>query len=553
MASRRDELNAYSFARKRTNASFLKPLPNGSIESAPKPLKAVVPGIVVSVLILVGFGACGIIKPVAPQGWDTPEANVVVGADSTTRYVVLKHPDADGNDQKMLHPILNLASAKLLLDPDKFNIVQVKESELDSKIAHGPAVGIPYAPDRLPGKSDVDKAKTWAVCNRPGSGVGSKPQQAVFLLSGKDKKVIEDLDKGRVDLHKALYVEGPDGVRYLVDQYGIKFTFDSTLGGRQQPPDGMSKAAADRDIRRIIFGDQTPQPVTQEWLDTLIDGQYSIFMPSIPGAGQQLNNDDLPQANNKVGNVVQDGSTSQKYVVTQHGVEKVSDFIAKLLTLGPNARKVTGTSNQLEVKSLATASFHKLEDDPETGQVKEFMGTIAEGSKVPNPWPTQDLEMANNFEKPAQDSGLGSATDKGVSCSAYLGTNSKYAGAEALGYPKGVPNMATWVGTDYPAKIASGSSTYVTPGSGLLYRAVSNPTASSGSTFLITDTGLRYNVPNNNDSKGKAGNDKEEQGKSMLRLGYKGTHPPDILTAWSNLLSEGPSLEVHAAEKLQSS
>ncbi len=150
MASRRDELNAYSFARKRTNAAFLKPLPNGSIESAPRPLKAVLPSVLVGVLILVGFGACGILKPVAPKGWDEVGKNVIVGDESTTRYVVLSSKDANGKDQKLLHPVLNLASAKLLLDP-KFQVVKVKESELDGKLAHGPAVGIPYAPDRLPG------------------------------------------------------------------------------------------------------------------------------------------------------------------------------------------------------------------------------------------------------------------------------------------------------------------------------------------------------------------------------------------------------------------
>src|SRR5690606_38552096 len=90
MASRRDELNAYNFARKRTVASFLKPLPNGSVESAPRPLRTVVPSMVLGMLILAGFGACGIIKPAAPKGWDNVGEKVIVGDKSTTRYVVLE-------------------------------------------------------------------------------------------------------------------------------------------------------------------------------------------------------------------------------------------------------------------------------------------------------------------------------------------------------------------------------------------------------------------------------------------------------------------------------
>ncbi|MFY3807707.1 type VII secretion protein EccB, partial [Escherichia coli] len=99
-------------------------------------------------------------KPTAPKGWDEPESHIIVGSDSTTRYVILK---TDG--KKQLHPVLNFASAKLLLTPDKSSIVDVKESELDNgDIPRGPTLGIPYAPDRLPSPSEASKRKRWAVC-----------------------------------------------------------------------------------------------------------------------------------------------------------------------------------------------------------------------------------------------------------------------------------------------------------------------------------------------------------------------------------------------------
>ena len=47
MASRRDELNAYTFAKRRTVAAFLQPSPTGSEEGAPRPLRAVLPGAIV--------------------------------------------------------------------------------------------------------------------------------------------------------------------------------------------------------------------------------------------------------------------------------------------------------------------------------------------------------------------------------------------------------------------------------------------------------------------------------------------------------------------------
>ncbi|MGP8298759.1 type VII secretion protein EccB [Streptomyces inhibens] len=545
MASRRDELNAYSFARKRTNAAFLKPLPNGSIESAPKPLKAVVPGIVVGVLILVGFGACGIIKPVAPQGWDTVGANVLVGDESTTRYVVLSNTDANGHKQKLLHPVLNLASARLLLDPDKFQVVKVKESELDGKLSHGPAVGIPYAPDRLPNAKIADKPKVWAVCNRPGSGTNSKPQQSVFVLDGKDKQIVDNNNKGRLDFHQALYVEDEQGKKWLVDHNGFAFPFDSTRGG-WTPPGG--KAAGDEVLRQIVFGAKAePQKVTDQFMGTLIKvDKVPITMPIVPDVGTMTTDSQVPEKAKKVGSLLVD-SDGQKYVVLKDGVEQVSNFVANLLEQGANASRLSTDHEALAPVSVSTGIQAK-KDDAEHPEV--WYGKIL---GFPSPWPTEDVSVANDFAHGSQTGGLTTPTNNGVSCSVYKGTSTKYPGTDKLGYPNGVPDMTTWVGKDYPAKIAPGATSYVTPGSGLLYRQVSTPASTSGSLFLVTDTGLRYSIPENNDGGNKAGKADQEQGQSQLRLGYKGAHPPLVLKAWSELLSAGPSLDANSAKKPQAS
>ena len=100
MASRRDELNAYTFAKKRTVAAFLQPSPSGTEEGAPKPLRAILPGLIVAALVVAGFGAWGMFKPQAPKGWDTPGTRVIIGKQSTTRYVVLE--TGKGQDKKTL-------------------------------------------------------------------------------------------------------------------------------------------------------------------------------------------------------------------------------------------------------------------------------------------------------------------------------------------------------------------------------------------------------------------------------------------------------------------
>ncbi len=185
MASRRDELNAYTFAKRRLIAQFLQPNATGSEEGAPRPLRAVVPGAIVGVVILAVFGAWGMFKPVAPKGWDIAEENVIIASKSTTRYVVLKT-----KGKRQLHPVLNMSSAKLLLKPGKGKVINVDESVLDSgKIPHGATLGIPYAPDRLPDAKEAGAAKRWAVCERPGEG-GRAIEKAAFVFA--ERAGVED-------------------------------------------------------------------------------------------------------------------------------------------------------------------------------------------------------------------------------------------------------------------------------------------------------------------------------------------------------------------------
>jgi len=126
MASRRDELSAYTFAKKRMVAAFVQPSPTVMDDGAPRPLRAILPGVIVGALILAGFGAWGMIKPTAPQGWNDTAAHIIVGNESTSRYVILST-----GGKKQLHPVLNLASAKLVLESGK-----------SDKVRHHPGEGL---------------------------------------------------------------------------------------------------------------------------------------------------------------------------------------------------------------------------------------------------------------------------------------------------------------------------------------------------------------------------------------------------------------------------
>ncbi|MEU6311592.1 type VII secretion protein EccB [Streptomyces sp. NPDC047014] len=527
MASRRDELNAYTFAKRRTVAAFLQPSATGTEEGAPRPLRAVVPGLVVGALVLAGFGAWGMFKPTAPKGWAEPGTRVIVGKDSTTRYVVLT-TKADGKEQTRLHPVLNLASARLLLDPKKFKVVQVEDKVLDAgRPPRGPIIGIPYAPDRLPSTAEAGRAKRWAVCQQPG-GNGRGVQTATFVLADREAGLTDDAR--RLTDTQSLYVQstGPGHERYLVDAAGTRYKF----------PEG-TPAATTMTNAQVGTG-ATPQQVGPDWLATLNPGADLAF-PALPGRpGAAAGVPGLAAADNKVGMVLkaQTGSGTQHYVVLPGKVAPVSEFVAWLLISAPatDGLDMHGKARETDLQSL----------DPDA---TPFAGDIA--------WPRRKTGTVNRTTPPGAARPDGSE-DRDTVCNVLRSVDGQ-----------GNQTLSTWAGTGFPVDItASGTSAYVTPGSGLLYTQVQGrQTTAGGALFLVTDTGLRYAVQANGDSDteqsrigapdqakgGGAANTRPEASQAQIRLGYGGVAPAMVPIAWSEFLSKGPRLDTNSARQPQGS
>ncbi|GAA4704485.1 type VII secretion protein EccB [Streptomyces youssoufiensis] len=522
MASRRDELNAYTFAKKRVVAAFLQPTPAGTEEGAPRALRAILPGAIVGALILAGFGAWGMFKPKAPKGWDEPKTNVIIGSDSTTRYVVL-----ETNGKAQLHPVLNLSSAKLLLNPDKGKVIKVDEKVLDNgKIPHGPTIGIPYAPDRLPDAGDAGKAKRWAVCEQPG-GRGSTVQKATFVLADRETSKVEGTERLRGG--QVMYVRAQDGARYLVDGTGSKYLIGG-LDWRQRSKDYGS--AYDKLLLRTLVGNRSahPQSVTGDWLKTLRDGTPITF-PHLPGTvAADAGVDGLSEEEGRVGTVLRakTGTGPQHYVVLPGKVLPVSDFTAELLLSSPETDRLNQAGQARDVDAQAFS--------PE-GAEDAFYGDRA--------WPQAKAVQVNS---------LGGESARDTVCSVLRDVKAN-----------GTTKLSTWAGQGFPATIAEGgSTTYVTPGTGLLYREIRGHQSTSGSLFLVTDTGLRYAVQTNNDSSseesviGTDGKPKkaDEEGQrevdqARIRLGYRDVKPARVPIEWSSFLAKGPRLDTTAARQPQ--
>ncbi|WP_320773320.1 type VII secretion protein EccB [Streptomyces sp. CRN 30] len=519
MATRRDELNAYSFARRRTVAAFLAPSPHGSEEAAPRPFKTVLPSLGLAVLVVVGFGAWGMLSPTAPKGWDKEGANILVGSDSTTRYVLVK---TKGEEKPSLHPVLNLASAKLLLSGDSPKVMKIKESVLDeSKYSMGATVGIPFAPDRLPSSKDAETAKVWALCETPGQGQDRQPVSASYVLDQDDYDTL--LHKGKKELNQtqALYVEGPAesggaGPRYMVTSDGRAYL----MGGA----DWKLTEENLKTLERAIFGDgATPQKVSAEFIKTLnVIGEVDF-----PKLGERTGkpstvvglNPDLA----KVGLILEapSGNGTQKYVVLEDKVQPVSDFTAQLWLRSTWVGGLYGGANPEPVK----VGFNDIQ--PADGEWQSE-----------NNWPKETVSQANTHWQTGGNK---------VSCSIWHGKDDQYTG---------LPQMTVWTSQEYPKDVAqSGSSTYVSPGSGLLFKRLTGTDAGGGNVFLVTDTGLRYSVPARNDSQVTGGEDAEgeQTNTAQVRLGYDKIRPVSVPAAWADLLAAGPELSSGNAQQAQGS
>ncbi|MFG2887201.1 type VII secretion protein EccB [Streptomyces sp. NPDC048297] len=509
MASQRDELNAYTFAKRRTLAAFIQPSPSGSEEGAPKPLRAVVPSLVAGAMTLAVFGAWGMFQPTAPTGWDKPGTRVIVGKQSTTRYVVLK----TGKTSR-LHPVLNLASARLLMNDADYQVIQVSDKILDSgKLPRGPILGIPYAPDRLPSPDEAGKLKRWAVCDQPG-GKGETVQQATFVLARRDATKTEG--SGRLKAGDVLYVTTRTGERFLVDAHGTSYAVTGTKS------DTLTNA---------LVGTRKPQLVTKEWLATLHPGDPIAFPQLPPGVGSRAHvPGQLSAAEDRIGMVLrtETGDGTKYYVVLPGKVQPVSEFTAWLLKSSP---QTAGLNMNGKDRTVGLQDF--------TADPQPFAGQPAK-------WPQQRAQQVNAVD---------SRSSHDTVCSVLRDVSGDTATAATL---------STWAGTAYPVEAtADGTSTYVTPGTGLLYTQIQGTETGAGALFLVTDTGLRYAVQANGDSDSRKSNigagGKEtsdgspEPSEAQVKLGYQNVRPAKVPAVWSELLAKGPRLDTNSARQPQGS
>ncbi|RVW05111.1 type VII secretion protein EccB [Rhodococcus xishaensis] len=294
-------------------------------------------GVAIACLGLAAAAALALFRPQDKIG----NASIVVGKDSGAMFVVM-----DG----ALHPVLNLASARLIVG-ESAKPVMVNESEIDTR-PRGALVGIPGAPSALPAGGGTE-GQPWTVCDTVSSdGLRSVTTTVVVGEPAWDDRV------GQLDSGEALLVSQSDKTFLLYD-------------GHRAPIDLGDQAVT----RALGLEGAQPRPISRGMLNAIPEA-LPIAAPDIDGAGSVP---DYEIAGRTVGSVVKvkRGDDARYYVVLRDGVQEVSEATAVLVhfsdsqgqaevpTVAPDALGQAPTSRGLDVATFPSAPPRLVSDADE--------------------------------------------------------------------------------------------------------------------------------------------------------------------------------------------
>jgi type VII secretion protein EccB len=289
MATKKDLIEAQGFSRRRLLSAFTSGAPGGKELEPAAPLRAVAAGVVLSAMIILAGVFYGLLRPGLPTGWENN--TLVLVKDSGARYVTI---------DSVLYPVINTASARLLMPSGKFSVITTDKETLDG-IEIGPTIGILGAPDDIP-SPDALINDGWAACVTDDAGT------AVTLPSGRLLAAADGASGGERD--DRLYVVA-GSIRY-----------------------GVASTDADAVLRSVGLNAGSAVSVDARWLN-LFDEGTPLEPIVVPDAGEALDGTDLT-----IGEVLHpDGSSdSDRYLVTESGtLARLSPLAYQLYLLGSGA------------------------------------------------------------------------------------------------------------------------------------------------------------------------------------------------------------------------
>ncbi|BCB76266.1 type VII secretion protein EccB [Phytohabitans flavus] len=290
MWSRREQVQAYRFLTRRIGSALL----SGEPETNELPMRrfgiSVAGSIAIAGLVFAGVAVYGLLRPAGRE----PVANaIIVERETGAKYLYLNG---------LLHPVLNWTSARLVLGEAQPAVRTMAGASLRD-VPRGRPVGIPDAPDALPGKGSLVGAPV-TVCTAPRAANSVTPATHVLV--------------GRV----------PAGGTALGEDDGLLVTA------------GDERYLLWRDTRLRIRDNATlaalgwaavrPTTVGLGFLNAVPAGP-DLVAPKVPGAGATARTQ-VAGAAADVGDLFR--AAGQSYVMVRDGLAPVGEVAARLAAAG---------------------------------------------------------------------------------------------------------------------------------------------------------------------------------------------------------------------------
>ncbi|MEC3980609.1 type VII secretion protein EccB [Amycolatopsis sp. H20-H5] len=326
MQTQKDRVDAYNFMMGRMSTALVLADPTSGEVPARRARLGLILGLVLALLITVGFGVYGLIVPGGSKVWQQKGA-ILVEKETGTRFVYLGG---------VLRPTRNQASALLVQGKDS-KVEMISRSSL-AGLVHGGPIGIDGAPDVVPAPGALT-AGPWFVC-LPQSGVQNGQPSMTVLLDPAARMHAPGAGE-------YLVLASPAGEQYLV-WHGQKFRLaDPTVP--------------------VALGVDNLRPIAapQVWLGSVPDGP-TLAAADIEDAGKP--GPDVSGERRKVGQLVRQRAANgaeQLYVVRKDGLAPMTATEFGLLSVRPGAAAPVDVSPQAVAaapRSADTTLMNRLPD-----------------------------------------------------------------------------------------------------------------------------------------------------------------------------------------------
>lgn len=434
MQSRRDQVQAYSFVVGRLTSSMLSADPDAVETHLGRTKRGTVIGLVIGVLLCLGFALSGLLFPGTSTAWRKADA-IIVEKETGARYLY-------GGGE--LRPVLNYTSAKLAAG-EKSLVQEVSRDSL-AGVPRGTPIGIPEAPDSLP-PGDALSQGAWQVCatSRTGDDGGDLATTSVGIGVSAGSPPLPD--------DRAVLVQDAKKNAYLL------------WHGRRLRLDGSSGA-----VQALGYGTTEPVPVDDAFLAAVPAGP-DLSAPDVPGLGTA--GPAIGGHKRLVGQffvVRTPGSADQYYLLTKAGLVPFTLTGTQLLSGDAATRsKAYGgaapTAAVLTPDQVKSALAKDEQPDLTAGLPARPPRAVTTGGSVPC------LTVTPHGSAPRQQITL---------------TDRKLAGGRPI-----VPRQSTAPGCPQPGLVTAqpGTAALVRPVAG---RGGDGSGTSTGAPYLVTGDGTKY-------------------------------------------------------------